>query len=81
LQAELETREARLHRYRQALEDVGELKTMTGGINLDRGELGITPDAGIEILQQRVREAQNELAALEDLARNNGITPGTLRGR
>jgi hypothetical protein len=53
---------------------------MTGGINLDQGDIGITLEAGIEILQRRVREAQSELDALEDLARHNGIPPGTLRG-
>jgi hypothetical protein len=81
LQAELESREARLQHYRQALEDVRNLKTTTGGINLDRGYVGITPEAGIEILQQRVYETQSELDALDDLARHNGIPPGTLRGQ
>ncbi len=54
---------------------------MTGGINLDGGDTGITPDASIEILQRRVDEIQSELDALEDLARHNGIPPGTLRGQ
>ena len=54
---------------------------MTGGINLDEGDIGITPEAGIEILQQRVNEAQTEFDALEDLARRNDIPPGTLRGQ
>jgi hypothetical protein len=81
LQAELERREARLHRYRQALEDVRDLKTMTGGINLDRGDIGITPEAGIEILQRRVHEIESELDTLEDLARSNSISPGALRGQ
>lgn len=53
---------------------------MTGGINLDDGDIGITPEAGIEFLQQRVNETQTELDALEDLARRNDIPPGTLRG-
>ncbi len=51
---------------------------MTGGINLDDGDIGITPEAGIEILGQRVSEAQTELDALEDMARRNDIPPGTL---
>jgi hypothetical protein len=80
LRAELESREAELQRYRQAIEDVRNLKTMTGGINFDRSDIGITPDAGIEILQRRVHETQSEIDALEDLARHNGIPPGTLRG-
>jgi hypothetical protein len=81
LQAELERREARLQEYRQALDDVRSLKTMTGGINLDGGDIGITPEAGIEILQRRVSEIQSKLDDLEDLARHNDIPPGTLRGQ
>ncbi len=54
---------------------------MTGGINLDEGDIGITPEAGIEVLRQRVSEAKTELDALEDLARRNDIPPGALRGQ
>jgi len=81
LRAELESREAKLQHYRQALEDVKDLKTVTGGINLDGGDIGITPDAGIEILQQRIQDTESDLDALEDLARRNGIRPGTLGGQ
>jgi len=81
LRDELERRKAQRGRYRQAIEDARNLKTMTGGINLEEGDIGITPGAGIEILQRRVNEAQAELAALEDLARRNDIPPGTLRGQ
>jgi ribosome modulation factor len=81
LRDELERRQAHLGGYRQAIEDARSLKTMTGGINLDDGDIGITPEAGIEILRQRVNEAQAELDALEDLARRNDIPPGTLRGQ
>jgi hypothetical protein len=81
LRAQLESREARLQRFRQALEDVRDLKTMTGGINLYLGNIGITPEDGIEFLQQRVHETESELDALEDLARQNSIPPGTLRGQ
>ena len=81
LRDELERRKAQLGGYRQAIEDARSLKTMTGGINLDDGDIGITPEAGIEILQQRVTETQSELDDLEDLARRNDIDPGTLRGQ
>jgi len=81
LRDELERRQAQLGGYRQAIEDARALKTMTGGIDLDEGDIGITPEAGIEILQQRVTETQTELDALEDLARRNDIPPGTLRGQ
>jgi len=73
--------EAELQRYCQAIEDAKSLKTTTGGINLEEGDIGITLEAGIEILQQRVSETQSELDALEDLARRNDIPPGALRGQ
>jgi hypothetical protein len=81
LRDELQRRQAQLNGFRQAIEDVRSLKTMTGGINLDDGDIGITPEAGIEFLQQRVNETQTELDALQDLARRNDIEPGTLRGQ
>jgi len=67
--------EVRLQEYRQALDEVRSLKTMTGCVDLDRGDIGITPEAGIEILQRRVYEIQSELDDLEDLARHNDIPP------
>ena len=79
LRAELERRRNQLGAYRQAIQDARSLKAMTGGINLDDGDIGITPEAGIETLQQHVSETQLELDALEDLARRNDIPPGTLR--
>jgi hypothetical protein len=81
LRDELEQRRAQLGGYRQGIEDARSLKTMTGGINLDDGDIGITPEGGIEILQQRVSKAQAELDELEDLARRHDISPGTLRGQ
>jgi len=81
LHAELERRETRLRQYRQALEDARSLRTTTGGINLNEGDIAITPEAGIEILQRRVREEQAELDALEDLARRHDVPPGALRGQ
>jgi len=81
LREELERRRAQLGEYREALEDARSLRETTGGINLDEGDIGITPQAGIEILQRRVREAQVGLDALEDLARRHDIPPGTLRGQ
>ena len=81
LREELEHRQAQLREYRQALDDARSLRESTGGIDLDEGDIGITPEAGIEILEQRVNESQAELDALEDLARRNDIPPGTLRGQ
>jgi hypothetical protein len=81
LRDELERRRAQLREYRQALEDARSLRKTTGGMNLDEGDVGITPRAGIEILQRRVKEARTELDALEDLARRHRILPGALRGQ
>jgi hypothetical protein len=81
LHDELERRRAELSDYRKALEDVRNLRDMTGGINFDNGDIGITPQSGIEILQQRVRDEQARLDALEDLARRHDIPPGVLRGQ
>jgi hypothetical protein len=80
LNAQLEAAQADLRNFTHALEDVRELKATTGGINLAEDDIGITPEATIEILQNRVRETQSQLDALEDLARHNGIPPGILRG-
>ncbi len=81
LRDELERGWAQLNEYRQAIEDARSLKTMTGGINIAEGDISITLEAGIEILQQRVEEAQAKFGDLEDLARRNDIPPGTLRGQ
>ena len=79
LRDQLERRQAELGEYRQALDDVRSLRETSGGINLVEGDVGITPQSGIEILQQRVNETQAKLGALEDLARRNGLAPGALR--
>ena len=81
LRDELERRQTQLRKYLQALEDARSLKETTGGINLADGDVGITPEAGIEILREHVSETQSELDDLEDLARRNGIEPGALRGQ
>ena len=81
LRDELERGRAQLHEYQKALEDARSLRETTGGINVDKGDIGITPEAGIEFLQQRLNEAQIGLDALEDLARRNDISPGTLRAQ
>ena len=81
LHDELERRQAQLSDYCKALEDARDLRDMTGDINFDEFDIGITPQASIEILQERVREEQAWLDALEDLARRNDIPPGVLRGQ
>ena len=81
LHDEVEGRQAQLYEYRQALEDARSLRNTTGGINLAEGDVGITPESAIEILEQRVNETQTDLDELGDLARRNDIPPGTLRGQ
>ena len=81
LRDELERRQDQLHGYQQALEDARSLRNTTGGIDFVEGNIGITPEAGIEILWQRVDETQTELDALDDLARRHDIPPSTVRGR
>ena len=81
LRDELEYRQAQLREYRQALDDARSLKQSTGGINLAGEDFAVTPEAGIEILEQGVNEVQVKLNDLEDLARRNDIEPGTLRGQ
>lgn len=81
LSARLEAEQADLRKFTQALDDARELKSTTGGVNLAEDDIGITPEATIEILQNRVRETQRELRTLQDLARQNDIPPGVLRGQ
>jgi len=81
LRNEIEYRQAQLREYQQALDDARNLRESTGGVNLVGEDFAITPEAGIEILQQRVEETQAEFDDLEDLARRNDIEPGTLRGQ
>jgi hypothetical protein len=81
LRGELESRQAQLREYQRVLDDARSLGKSTGGIDLVGEDFAITPEAGIEILQQRVIEDQQRLDDVEDLARRNDIEPGTLRGQ
>jgi hypothetical protein len=78
LNARLDAEQANLGRFTRALQDAQELKSTTGGINLAENDIGITPEATMDILQNRVRKTQSELDALADLARHNNIPPGIL---
>ena len=79
LNARLETEQADLRDFTQALDDARELKSTTSGVGLFADDIGITPEATIDILQNRVRATQSELDALEDLARRNDIPSGIFR--
>ena len=80
LRDELERGRTQLREYQQAIDDARSLRESTGGIDLAGPDFAITPEAGIEILQQRVTEEEARLDDLEDLARRNDIEPGVLRG-
>lgn len=79
LQGELERRHAELQSYQQALEDARSLRKTTAGINLEKGHVGLSPESAIELLRERVNQAQAQLDALQDQARHNDVPPGTLR--
>jgi hypothetical protein len=81
LNDKLERRKAKLCEYEQAIDDARSLRKTTGGVNLDAGDFAITPEVGIEILEQHLDEVQMEINALEDLARRHDIPPGALRGQ
>jgi hypothetical protein len=78
LQAELAQRETALQQYVEAIEDARNRRNTESGIALDQGNAGITLQSGIENLQSQVREVQEQLAELADLARRNGIVPGVV---
>lgn len=80
LRTQLESQEAYLRDFIQALENVRELKTPSSGFNFDADDVGMTPDETIDILQSQISETQSQLDDLEDLARQNNIPPGVLRG-
>ncbi len=79
LQAQLDAAEAALSQAQLGLAQASSRITQPG-INLTQTNVGITPQAGIEILAARVRELQSQLNDLADLARQNDIPPGVLRG-
>jgi hypothetical protein len=58
LRDELERRQAQLGRYSQAIEDARSLETMTGGVNLNGDDIGITPEAALKYFKERVSETQ-----------------------
>jgi hypothetical protein len=79
LQAELEKRQAALLEQQTAIAQAANGITQPG-IALDKPNAGVTPDAGVAILTAQVLEVQNQLDELSDLARQNNIPPGVLRG-
>lgn len=78
LQAELGKREAALHEAQASIADATKGITEPG-IDMGRGNPGVTPESGVANLQAQVREVQDQLDELSDLARRNDIPPGDLR--
>jgi hypothetical protein len=78
LQAELDKRESALREAQANLAQAAEGITQPG-IAMDKKNVGITPEAGIAILEAQVHEVQSQLDELSDLARQNNIPPGVLR--
>ncbi len=79
LQAELDKREAALQEQQTVMANAAEGITQPG-VAMDKPSAGVTPDASIAILSAQVQEVQNQLDELSDLARQNNIPPGVLRG-
>jgi hypothetical protein len=79
LQAELDRREAALNQQLQAIELAKDRVTQPG-VALDKGNAGVTPEAGVANLQAHVQEIRSMLDELSDLARQHEIDPGVLRG-
>jgi len=79
LRAQLDVRMTALMQARESLAQARSLRQTTGGINLAQGNVGVTPEAGIGILEAQVRELQSRFEDVADLARRNNIPPGVLR--
>jgi hypothetical protein len=79
IQAELDKREAALREAQAGIAQATAGITQHG-IDMDAKNVGITPQAGVAILEAQVREVQDQLDELSDLARQYGIPPGALRG-
>ncbi len=72
----MEVANAEIQRVRRELRNA---RYWEAGLNLARGNPGITPVSGLEILEARGREEEERIDALTDQARRNGISPGALR--
>jgi hypothetical protein len=79
LRAELERRAADLNEQLTAIALATDRITQPG-VSLDKPSAGVTPEAGVQVLQEKVQEVQNQLDELSDLARQHDIAPGILRG-
>jgi hypothetical protein len=79
LQAQLDANVAALTQARDNLAEARSNRGTTGSVNLAESNVGVTPEAGIAILEAQVLEVQSRFDELADLARRNDIAPGVLR--
>ncbi len=79
LQAELDKRQAALREQQLAIAQAAD-RISQAGLILDKDNAGVTPEAGVEVLQAKVQETQSQLDELSDLARQHDIPSGVLRG-
>ncbi len=79
LQVEMERRQAALNQQLTAIALAVDRVTQPG-VALDKDDAGVTPAAGVAILQAKLQEVQYQLDELSDLARQHDIAPGVLRG-
>ena len=79
LRAELDRRGAALREQQTAIALAADRITQPG-VALDKPSEGVTPEAGVQALQEKVQEVQNQMDELSDLARQHDIAPGVLRG-
>jgi hypothetical protein len=78
LRDELDRRETALNEQLTAIALAADRITQPG-VALDKPSVGVTPEAGVQLLQEKVQEVQNQLDELSDLARQHDIAPGVLR--
>ena len=78
LRAELDRREAALNEQLRAIALAADRITQPG-LTLNQDNAGVTPEAGVKVLQAKVQEIQAQMDELSDLARQHDIPPGDLR--
>jgi len=77
LRAELDRRQAALNDELAAIAQAADRITQPG-VALDKPSIGVTPEAAVQVLQEKVQDVQNQLDELSDLARQHAIAPGVL---
>lgn len=79
LQAQLDASKAALAQAQDNLAEVRGLRWATDGVDLNADSHGVTPDEVIANWEDQVRNLQNQLDDLADVARQNDIEPGVVR--